>query len=126
MDSSIHVGCNVEGVCVNNLSYADDMVLLSPSMGGLIKLIRICEVYAEAHWLLYNAAKSEVMQFKAGKKTYRMEPVTLYGTPLKRVDKFKYLGHWVTETMSDVEDIERVHCCMLARRFARCGGEVKL
>lgn len=61
-----------------------------------------------------------------------MQPVTLCGVPLKRVDKFKYLGHWVTETMSDVDDIERerralcVRCNMLARRFARSGIEVKL
>ncbi|KAI8438905.1 hypothetical protein MSG28_011234 [Choristoneura fumiferana] len=80
----------------------------------------------------YNASKSELLQFKAGNKTYRKEPVTLCGTTLKRVDKYKYLGHWVTESLSDVEDIERergalcVRCNMLASRFARCSKDVKL
>ncbi|XP_052740761.1 uncharacterized protein LOC128198598 [Bicyclus anynana] len=52
--------------------------------------------------------------------------------PLKRVTEFKYLGHTVTEDLSDVNDIERerralaVRCNMLARRFARCNMDVKL
>lgn len=33
--------------------------------------------------------------------------VTLNGTPLKRVREFKYLGHVVTEDMSDDKDLER-------------------
>lgn len=72
------------------------------------------------------------MLFKAGNKTYSMPPVTLSGTPLKRVEKFKYLGHWVSEDQSDEYDIERerralaVRCNMLARRFARCTRAVKI
>lgn len=44
---------------INNISYADDMVLLSPSIRGLRKLVKICEGYAE---------KSEVMISRAGNK----------------------------------------------------------
>ncbi|XP_063538392.1 uncharacterized protein LOC134747710 [Cydia strobilella] len=39
--SSIHVGCHISGVCMNNISYADDMVLLSPSPGGLEILLKL-------------------------------------------------------------------------------------
>ncbi|XP_028176959.1 uncharacterized protein LOC114364837 [Ostrinia furnacalis] len=52
--------------------------------------------------------------------------------PLKRVNSFKYLGHWVTDDLKDNVDIERerralsVRCNMLARRFARCKDEVKI
>ncbi|XP_063532851.1 uncharacterized protein LOC134743390 [Cydia strobilella] len=129
--SSTSVGCSIDGVRVNNISYADDMVLLSPSVSGLISLLRKCESYAEAHGLKYNANKSEFMLFKAGNKTYSVPPVTLCGTPLAQVKHFKYLGHWVTEDMCDNMDIERerralaVRCNMLARRFARCTEEVK-
>ncbi|XP_041977495.1 uncharacterized protein LOC121731885 [Aricia agestis] len=44
--SSTHVGCHIDGVNVNNLSYADDMVLLSASICGLNKLLKICEKFA--------------------------------------------------------------------------------
>lgn len=43
--SSTHVGRHIDGICVNNISYADDMVLLSPSISGLKELLLICETY---------------------------------------------------------------------------------
>jgi Reverse transcriptase (RNA-dependent DNA polymerase) len=36
-----HFGCNIGGVFVNILAYADDMVLLAPSWAGLQHLINI-------------------------------------------------------------------------------------
>ncbi|CAK1587165.1 unnamed protein product [Parnassius mnemosyne] len=109
------------------------MVLLSPSVSALRRLLIICEVYAEAHGLKYNVAKSELMVFKVGtKKPNFVPPVTLGGVALKRATEFKYLGHVVTEDLKDDKDIERerralaVRCNMLARRFSRCTVEVKL
>ncbi|XP_063630079.1 uncharacterized protein LOC134801443 [Cydia splendana] len=131
--SSAHVGCHVDGVCLNNISYADDMVLLAPSIGALRKLVYICESYASSHGLIYNGKKSEVMVFKAGSKCpSHVPPVRLNGTALERVSRFKYLGHIVTDDLKDDEDIERerralcVRANMLARRFARCSKAVKI
>lgn len=126
------VGCSVEGTIVNSISYADDMVLLSPSVRALRKLISICEGYAESHGLRYNVQKSELLVFEAGnKKITDLPPIKLNGETLRRVTSFKYLGHVVTENLKDDEDMERerralaVRCNMLARRFARCSTEVK-
>ncbi|XP_045447700.1 uncharacterized protein LOC123656022 [Melitaea cinxia] len=109
------------------------MVLLSPSIGALRKLMRICERYAEAQGLRYNSKKSELLVFKAGKKVYaNVPPLYLGGVALNRVERFKYLGHWVSDNLSDDEDVERerralaVRCNMLARRFARCSDSVKV
>lgn len=131
--SSANVGCYIDGVCVNNISYADDMVLLSPSIGGLRHLLRMCESYAEAHGLRYNTNKTELLVFKGRGKNYVTVPsVTLGGAALKRVTQFKYLGHWVSEDLKDNIDIERarralaVRCNMLARRFAHSSNQVKL
>lgn len=130
--SGAGVGCSVDGTFVNNLSYADDMVLLCPSIAALNKLISICERYAVAHGLRYNTVKSELLVFKAKNKSYKVPPVRLNGTPLKQVQTFKYLGHWVTESLKDDMDLERerralcVRANMLARRFARCTKQVKI
>lgn len=130
--SSICQGCYVDGICVNNISYADDMVLLSPSINSMTNLLRICEGYAGAHGLRYNVKKSEILVFKAGTKTYPITPqLKLCGSPLNQVTSFKYLGHWVSEDLRDSLDIERerralaVRCNMLARRFAKCSTDVK-
>ncbi|XP_047992679.1 uncharacterized protein LOC125231282 [Leguminivora glycinivorella] len=106
--SSTNIGCSVGGTTVNNISYADDMVLLCPSVSALVKLLEICEEYAVAHGLRYNTSKSELLVFKAGNKAFdELPPVSLCGTALKRVTRFKYLGHWVTDTLQDDTDIER-------------------
>ncbi|XP_063895033.1 uncharacterized protein LOC135118044 [Helicoverpa armigera] len=131
--SSMHAGCHIDGVAVNNISYADDMVLLSPSIGALRNLLKVCERYAECHGLMYNVTKSECIFFGLGDKTlHEPPPICLNGSPLTRVNKFKYLGHIVTDDLKDNEDIERerralaVRGNMLARRFARCTVQVKL
>lgn len=131
--SSQHIGCHVDEVCVNNLSYADDMVLLSASVCGLRKLIRTCEEYALSHGLKYNVTKSQCMVFEVGtKRLQSVPPVFINSVPLNWVKKYKYLGHIVTNDLKDDADIERerralsVRANMLARRFARCTREVKV
>lgn len=77
---------------MNNISYADDMLLLSPSISAFCKLISLCTKYAEAHGLRYNTTKSELMVFKAGSKTWNnVADVVLRGTLHKHVTEFKYL-----------------------------------
>ncbi|XP_045778548.1 uncharacterized protein LOC123876362 [Maniola jurtina] len=109
------------------------MVLLSPSVSGLRKLLRICEEYAEENGLSYNSKKSEFLVFRGRNKPITFTPsIYLCGTPLKQVAEFKYLGHVVTERLDDDKDMERerralsVRGNMLARRFARCTTQVKL
>lgn len=58
--SSERVGCYIDDCCVNNISYADDMALMSASVCGLRRLISVCEHYAVKHGLLYNVTKSEI------------------------------------------------------------------
>ena len=127
------VGCYIDGVCLNNISYADDMTLLSASVCGLRKLVAICEAYARLHGLVYNVGKSVVMVFEAGGRSPEGVPsLELNGSVLKRHYKFRYLGHLLTADLKDNEDIERerralsVRANMVARRFARCSTDVKL
>ena len=41
-------------------SYADDLSLLSPSFTGLQEMLRLCELYAIDHTIIFNAKKSQV------------------------------------------------------------------
>ncbi|XP_026331752.1 uncharacterized protein LOC113239102 [Hyposmocoma kahamanoa] len=127
------VGCWIDGLPVNNFSYADDMVLLGPSAGSVRQLLDICVKYCGDHGLVYNAKKSEYMIFEARGNNVTYEPVIkLKDVPLKRVKLFKYLGHYISEDLKDHADIERerralaAKCNMLAHRFARCSNEAKL
>ena len=57
MKANISSGCKVAGVCMNHLSYADDMCLLSPSASGVQNILRLCDEYALNHDIIYNANK---------------------------------------------------------------------
>ena len=53
------VGCVT--IKVNNLVYADDLTLLSPSVKGLDRLLDICEGYGKDNDIKYNPKKSTTM-----------------------------------------------------------------
>ena len=55
------VGCHVGGQCVNHLSYADDMVLMAPSVRALQKLLNVCSCFADGNDIIYNTSKSVCM-----------------------------------------------------------------
>ncbi|XP_048481626.1 uncharacterized protein LOC125489563 [Plutella xylostella] len=108
------------------------MVLLSPSIGGLRKLLYICENFAHRNGMMYNVKKCEMMVFRFRGGPERVPPVYMYGSAIRVVKQFKYLGHILTESLSDDADMERerralaVRCNMLARRFSKCSRDVKI
>lgn len=130
--NSAGVGCHIGQCSVNNLSYADDMVLLAPSVRGLRQLLSICEKYAVGHGLTYNVKKTEVVIFRYKQGPLNVPTLTLNGSQLRIVKKFKYLGHILTDDLRDDDDIERQRRClamksnMLARRFHHCSVEAKI
>ena len=58
-----HVGCYFSGECIN---HADVLVIMSPSVAGLYKLIHICQSFGLSHDVLFNNKNSTTMSFRAG------------------------------------------------------------
>lgn len=125
------IGCHIAGVCMNNISYADDMVILTPSVGAMRKLLAICETYIHSHELMYNAKKSSLLIFRANTGPAVIPSISLGGVTLNICSEMKYLGHIITDDLNDKNDIERqrralsVRANMLARRFNKCSPPVK-
>ena len=59
---SAKVGCYVRQTCLGVLLYADDIVLMAPTVSALQQLLYLCE--SELDWLdlRINASKSAVMR----------------------------------------------------------------
>ena len=55
------VGCYVGGACLNSQSYADDKVLLAPTVTALQTLLEVCRTYAGPHDIVYNTTKTVCM-----------------------------------------------------------------
>ena len=45
--------------------YADDIVLLFPTVSGLKEILKLCEDYALKHKLIFNASKSQFLYFSS-------------------------------------------------------------
>ena len=127
------VGCHYLG-SVNHLCYADDMVLLSPTPHGLQKLLDICAQYACSHDILFNTKKTVCMALLPNLfKDMILPDIRLCGAVLTYVNSYKYLGFYISNTLSKCDDLElcqqyRLLCCRansLVRKFARCSYPVK-
>lgn len=117
---------------VNHLAYADDLVLLCPSIKGLQKLINVCEQYGNDHCITYNCLKTVCMSIMPkGSKLLNTPTLSLNGRHLSFVSSYKYLGVHITDTLKDDDDISRqlrsfyARSNFLLRNFNACSIQVK-
>ena len=130
------VGCNIGGVMINLLCFADDMVLLAPTWGGLQFLIDKLYALAKCVNMAFNICKTVCMVFNPLRSRMIVNRVfpafTVCNTDLKFVNKFKYLGNIITDDLRDDADIEReirslfTRCNILISKFKLCSWNVKI
>ena len=133
---SSSVGCNIGGIFVNILAYADDVVLLAPSWAALQFLINRLSSSIATIDMSCNVNKTVCMSFppKCRFKVLATDfpPLHLGNCLLKFVHSFRYLGHVLTCDLSDNDDIARelrnlfVRTNILKRKFGKCSVPVKL
>ena len=115
------------------MMYADDLVIMAPSVAGLSTLLNICELFGASHDMIFNQKKSASVYFiyKTVKGAH-LPNVYLNGEVIIQVDSFKYLGHHLTNDLHDDIDIRRqcrainVRGYILFRKFHMCSVSVKL
>ena len=57
--NACRVGCCVGNVIINHLMYADDLVILTPSVAGLSKLLStICGIFRESNDIIFSQKRS--------------------------------------------------------------------
>ena len=126
-------GCYIGERIVNHLMYADDLVVIAPSGVGLQRLLDVCGGFGLSHDVKYNASKSYVMCCRSRLlRDVRIPDFSIGGVPIAKVSVVKYLGHFITDDLTDDKDIarqNRVLFCqgnMILRKFHMCTVEVKL
>ena len=103
-------GCWIDGNFVGIIVYADDIVLLSPTLGGLQEMIDICSDYAGKHNLSFstnenpNKSKIECIAF-IKKKEQPARKMFLGQKPLPWVTSIKHLGVTINDMMNIGQDI---------------------
>ena len=91
------LGCWINGEFVGTVGYADDNMLLSPTLDGLQRIINICELYAAEHNLTFstneNANKCKTKCMAILKKGRNLKPLILGGHCLPMVNSVRHLGN---------------------------------
>ena len=117
---------------MNNLSYADDQVLITPDAKSMNHLLKICQDFASEHYITYSVTKTEAMLITPRLVSNFIPPKIYIGSnEVKYVDQFKYLGHIVSSSFTDDCDIERetrnlyIRGNTIARKFYFLSTNVK-
>ena len=131
--NKLSIGCVLGTFIVNHLLYADDLILISPSSAGLKKLLAVCEKFGIENDILFNASKSAIMFFKSNSiSNFNIPTFKLNDNSINVEKTFKYLGHYISDNLSDILDIERQRKKIYAqgnsliRKFHMCTLETKL
>ena len=127
------VGCQMGGIFINHLSYADDMILLAPSVKALQLLVNTCYAYSVEHDILYNATKTVCMVFRPPwlRNNFVYPSVMLNERNLEYVVQYNYLGHKLCTDLNDDVDVgeqlRKLYTVgnVLIRKFKFCYDNVK-
>jgi hypothetical protein len=84
-------GCHVGKCFIGCIMYADDLLLLSPSINGLQRMIDTCSQYGATHNIMFN--KSKTVSVAIGRmRNHNISSVCMDNQPIPWVEQIKYLG----------------------------------
>ena len=130
--NKLKVGCFSGFQLINHLFYADDFVLISPSIAGLRRLLLICESFAIKNDIIFNEGKSVLMRFSKTNLSFDPGSVSLNNTPLIWQERVKYLGVILTCNLCDRIEIESLlrnfyaKANTICRVYRHCSLGIKL
>jgi hypothetical protein len=107
------VGCWMGTNFVGSLGYADDLVLLCPTISGLRHMLRRANDFMLSIDLIFNPAKSVAIRF--GFDDCVQFPLRLNGILVKWDNKVTHLGLTITSTLSDDLHVKKLLCDFYAR-----------
>ena len=102
---SSDIGCHVGRTYCGAFGYADDIILLCPSVSGLQKMLDVCYKHATEYDVKFNSSKSNTIIFSKCSNVETQLNVKLGDTPISTVTDIKHLGHYLTSNADDLKHI---------------------
>ena len=85
-----YLGCHVHNVFAGAIAFADDLILLSPSLIGMLDMLNVCTKEFNAMGLKLNMDKCVAIII--GKCTSEVKNLLLHDNICKRNTELRYLG----------------------------------
>ena len=114
-------GCFIGRNFVGALAYADDIVLVCPTASAMRKLLSICDAFAGEYDMKFNALKSKLLVCLP-RSCHNHRPIAndvtscqyfIGGNVVECVDSFLHLGHVITSSLNDKDDISHRRNCFI-------------
>ena len=99
------IGCHWDHLFAGALCYADDLILLAPSLSALRLMLSSCESFSISHGLKFNASKIQLIRFGSMPSSDYKATVYFCGSELQFVNTVTHLGHVLAYNLSDSTDI---------------------
>jgi hypothetical protein len=93
------------------IAYADDIVLMAPTVEGLNRLLNICSVWSRENNISFNPSKSVVICFAERKNKWPVNeaiPAFLDGNMIPTKTEILHLGHILTYDLDDSPELIRI------------------
>ena len=101
-------GCYVQGRFMGACSYADDIILMSPTLYGTRQMLKVCEEFSQEFNVMFNGSKSKLIVVKCDTSTpHEMVAMSFMGTQIECVASDKHLGN-IIGNIDDVDVIQRI------------------
>jgi len=94
------MGCYNSTVCVSIFLYADDILLLAPSVTGLQAILAACENELDNIDMRINVKKSMCIRFGKLFNVPCSKIISTHGGPLEWVNSCRYLGVFFLQMVS--------------------------
>ena len=120
--SNMKVGCSLFGYKTGIICYADDILLLSPSINGLQSMLNVLSTRLRSLCLTVNPLKSNFIIFKRARYTGGAGlSVFLDNIALEQVNHCKYLGVILSGNGDLGLDVDRVTVSFLKQFYSMYG-----
>ena len=88
-----HAGCYIENVFFGAFAYADDLVILAPTLQSLNNMLNTCERYASEYNVMFNAQKSKLIVRSRDPNYVPVVNVSFMSDFIEAVPHDKHLGN---------------------------------
>ena len=87
------LGCHIGNSFVGSIAYADDIVLLAPTVNALKSMLNICDDFGSEFQVLFNASKYQLLHYSTSKKS--IENIVHNNQVIECKPLATHLGHTV-------------------------------
>ena len=103
--AKLNVGCYVGHYFYGCIAYADDVLLLAPSLSTLRIMLDCCSLFPDEHNVLFNPNKFHCICFHITTSPVFQFQFSLQGAQLSWTNFILHLGHILTSCCNDADNI---------------------